>query len=118
MLELTREHYLKSHLNPINTDMVSPTQARSSDVEIASQWIVHGGATIRTRDNAILEGFERGAAKSTDFWSGETGVSVGRWSLWCDTMEVISMEEGLSDNAKKALRQVSDLFSIRSSHND
>jgi hypothetical protein len=78
VFETTLEHYREEHLDLVHQDIVSPMQARSSDVETACQWIIHGGVAIRTMNNEVIEGFQSGAGEPTDFWQGTEGVSNNR----------------------------------------
>jgi hypothetical protein len=83
-------------------------QARSSDVETACQWVIHGGVAIRTMNNEVMEGFESGASEPTDFWEGAEGVSEERWVLWYTRMGAIESED-LSESAKEALKRAKSL---------
>jgi hypothetical protein len=109
VLEATREHYQEEHLDLIDQDIVSPTQARSFDVESACQWIIYGGVAIRTMDNVVLQGLEHGASEPTDFWEGAAGISEERWALWRTRMDAIESEE-LSESASEALKRAKDLI--------
>jgi hypothetical protein len=109
VFEMTLEHYREEHLDLIHQDIVSPMQARSSDVETACQWIIHGGVAIRTMNNEVIEGFESGASEPTDFWDGAEGISEERWTLWRTRMGAIE-SENLSESAKEALRRAKGLI--------
>lgn len=108
VFETTLENYREEHLDLIDQDTVSPTQACSSDVETACQWIIHGGMAIRTMNNEVMEGFESGASEPTDFWEGEAGVSEERWALWHTRMSAIESKD-LSKSTKEALKQAKGL---------
>lgn len=109
VLEATREHYQQEHLALIDLDIVSPTQARSVDIESACQWIIYGSVAIRTMNNAVLEGFENGASEPTDFWEAAAGISEERWALWRTRMEAIASDE-MCESAREALERAKDLI--------
>lgn len=109
VFETTLEHYQEEYLDLIDRNIVNPIQARSSDVETACQWIIHGAVAIRTMSNKVLEGFESGGSEATDFWEGVAGLSEERWALWHKRMGAIESED-LSDSAKKALKRAKSLI--------
>lgn len=103
VLESDRDRYVQGVL--FDEETTSPSRVRSTDLEVACQWIIHGGRAILEMSNSRLEGFEAGIREPTDFWTGAPGLSEGRWRLWSDRLELCLREKGLEESAREAIRQ-------------
>lgn len=71
------------------------------DVEAAVRWLSQ--AMFDTENSAFGKHWARAIAVETDLWSGEQpGLSIERWRLWKERLDLIAEREDLDPSMRKS----------------
>lgn len=94
----TREHKRHAMLKstPFKAPPISMERLMEYDVMAAVSWV--SPALYDMQNTVFGDVWARGIAVKTDLWSGEPGLSKGRWQLWKERLERIAERDDLRES--------------------
>jgi hypothetical protein len=88
-----REAEFEQHTRPssLQVSAIDAEELLNYDLMAAARWVITGGCHMYRLGNSVFrDGLKKGTAVTTDFWTGEPGLSWGRWWLWSGRFEHFS----------------------------
>lgn len=87
-------------MRPFRGPPISMEKLIEYDVMAAVPWV--SPALYDMKNSDFGDGWQRGFAVKTDLWSGEPGLSKGRWQLWKEGLERIAERDDLGESVREA----------------
>lgn len=87
-------------MRPFTGPPISKEKQLEYDVMAAVSWV--SPALYDMQNTDFGHGWARGIAVPTDLWSGEPGLSKGRWQLWKECLKRIAERDDLRESVREA----------------